>query len=502
MNSFKDSGCSAGDSLSAPAQPKPATRREFMQAGIAAAGAALTSSILPQARAEAPAKKPNLIFIYTEGQRSDALSIAGNRILKTPNQDRIGREGVVFKNAFCTNALCLPSRAVALTGMYSHSTGAMGNFSSPEPLPADIPIVTDLLHEAGYEVAMCGKAHVGNGARERYWDYYFGFNAPVTNYYAPQFYEGQNGEMGEEATYSGYADDLATDRALTWLRKERDKPFCLLLWQQAPHAPFFRRRPDLNLYNGIPIPVPATFDDDLRGYPGKSRAFADGKARIGTIDDHDAVRSLEELVKDYNAGLVAVDRNVGRIFNWLEQSSQLDDTAIIHSSDHGYFLGEWRTFDKRYMYEPSLRVPAMLRYPRLFRSGTVIDEMVLNLDIAPTMLELAGVRIPERMQGYSFVGLARGEKTTWREDWLYEYDDHGVLGVPRHRGVRTDRYKLISYYHQTPPEFELYDLQSDPGEIRNVYGDPRYKDIQTRLWERMAQLRRETGDLGYDYQSR
>jgi arylsulfatase A-like enzyme len=477
-------------------QPGNNTRREFLQGGVAVAGAVLASSMLPVAHAETPGKRPNLLFFHMEGQRWDALSLAGNTILKTPNQDRIGREGVVFKNAFCTNALCAPSRTVTMTGMYSHSTGALDNSTENDLLPADIPLFTDLLREAGYEVAFCGKAHLKNGVRERYWDYYFGFNGPATNYYHPSFYEGRKGKMGGEVTYNNqYADDLATDRALTWLSEKRDKPFCLILSFNAPHSPFWRPRRYLDLYNGVPISKPSTFDDDLKGYPGKPRAFVEADNKIGTSSDRlDMCRSLEEIVKDYYACIVGVDDNIGRVYSWLEQSGQLDDTVILHTSDHGFFLGEWRFFDKRFMHEPSIRVPAMVRYPTKFRAGTVVNEMMLNLDIAPTLLELAGVAAPERMQGKSFVKLAQGKETNWRKDWLYEYYEYPIYERVRpHRGIRTERYKLIHYY-MDPQEYELYDLQSDPGELHNLYGELAYQTVRQQLWQRLADLRRETGD--------
>lgn len=320
------------------------SRREFLHSGSVAAGVAIAASVLPQAVAQGTsAKRPNIVFFYTEGQRADALSLAGNPILKTPQQDRIGREGVYFNNSFCMNALCAPARAATFTGLYSHTSGALDN-KTEEPLPPDIPIFTDLLHEAGYEVAMVGKAHAPNGMRERYWDYYFGFNAPATDYYSPHAFEGRKGVIGVEKIYRGtnrhefadnlemdwtgvYADDLFTDRALDWLKERHDHPFCLLLWLQAPHAPFFRPRRHLDLYDGIYIPKPATFDADLKGYPGKPRCFADASNKIGTTTSGDCARSVEELVKDYYAGLVAVDENIGRVMSYLESSGQLDDTS-------------------------------------------------------------------------------------------------------------------------------------------------------------------------------
>jgi arylsulfatase A-like enzyme len=468
------------------------TRRQFFANGSSLAASALSVSTLTAQSSSA--RKPNIVFFLGEGQRADALSLAGNKLLRTPNHDRIGREGVWFRNAFVMNALCAPSRAAVMTGMYSHATGALGNDTS-HPIPRSIPLFTDLLRQAGYEIALCGKAHMGEGARDRYWDYYFAYNAPFTDFYHPELYEGRRGKITGPEKYSGYADDVITDHALGWLKQKRDKPFCLLLWFQAPHAPFYRARRDLDLYNGVPIPKPDTFDDDLKGYPGKPRAFADADNKIGTtVLNADDPRSLEELVKDYYAGLVDVDRNIGRVFDWLTGTGQLDDTIILHSSDHGFFLGEWRMYDKRFMHEPSIRVPMMIRYPRAFPAGRVINEMVLNLDIAPTLLELAGVQIPSRVQGKSMVKLGKGEETAWRKDWLYEYYEYpGAEQVRPCRGVRTDRYKLIQYY-LPPEEFELYDLQTDPGERNNLYGNPQYAELTRKLQQRITELRKQTGD--------
>lgn len=422
------------------------------------------------------------------------MSLSGNKILQTPNHDRIAREGVWFRNAFVMNALCAPARAATLTAMYSHSTGALGN-DTRQPIPPSIPLFTDLLHQAGYEVALVGKAHMAQGARDRYWDYYLGYNAPGCNYYHPEVYEGRNGNITGPKTYSGYADDVFTDHALDWLKQKRDKPFCLCLWWTAPHAPFYRARRDLDLYNGVPIPKPETFDDDAKGYPGKPRAFADADNKIGTtILGNDDPRSLEELVKNYYAGLVDIDRNMGRVMDWLTETGQLDDTVILHSSDHGFFLGEWRMYDKRFMHEPSTRVPMMIRYPKVFQAGRVVDEMVLNLDIGPTLLELASVPVPSGMHGKSMVKLGKGEETVWRKDWLYEYYEYPASQKVRpHRGVRTERYKFIHYY-SSPEEFELYDLQNDPGERNNLYGQPQHAELTRTLRQRVTELRKETHD--------
>ena len=468
------------------------TRREFLHGSLAAAGALLTASAAPSmVHAQGNAKRPNLVFFLGEGQRVDALSIAGNPILKTPNHDRIGREGVQFRNAFCTNALCAPARATLLTGMYSRSTGALSNDHLNVPLPADIPLFTDLLHQAGYETAIVGKVHVHNGVEERHWDYYFGHNAPANDYANPFFKEGRNGVVGKEKQYKKvYPDDLAVDKALEWLKQDRgDKPFCLLVWFVAPHEPFFRARRHFDLYRGTVIPIPATFDDDLKGYPGKPLCFAQATNKIGTSTGHPACGSLEGVVKDYYSGLVAVDENIGRILDYLEEENILDDTAVIHTSDHGFFLGEWRLFDKRLMHEPSIRVPLMVRYPRRIPAGAVRDETILDLDLASSILDLAGIPAPAHMQGTSFIPLANAPDPSFRKEWYYEYYEWpDPEGVRPHRGIRTEDLKLIHYVME-PQEFEMYHLAVDPGETMNLYGNPHYSAVQKRLSDRMDELR-------------
>lgn len=469
-----------------------ATRREFMQGGLAVAGTLLASQIGGvAASAEAAHKRPNLVFFFGEGQRASALSIAGHSILKTPNQDRIAREGIRFQNAFCTNALCAPARATTLTGLYSRSTGALSNEHLNVPLPADIPLFTDLLREAGYEVAILGKIHIRNGVEERYWDYYFGHNSPSNDYVNPVFKEGRKGKVDPQKQYSNvYPDDLTVDRALAWLEEDRgDKPFCLLLWFVAPHETFFRPRRLLDLYNdGTIIPKPDTFDADLKGYPGKPKSFIEAENKIGTTSRHPTANSLEGLAKNYYAGLVAVDENIGRVLSYLEKKNILDDTAIVTGSDHGYFLGEWRSFDKRFMHEPSIRVPLAIRYPSRIPAGTLRDEMVLDTDLAPTFLDLAGVPIPPHLQGKSVLPLAKSPDPSFRKEWYYEYYEWpNPEHVRPHRGIRTKRYKLIHYVDQN--EFELYDLASDPDEKQNLYGTPEHQGLQQDLLNRLEKLR-------------
>lgn len=475
------------------------SRRSFLKAGAGVVGsmALPPDSLWSNAADSRGPRRPNFIFVTTDGHRPDALSLNGNAIVQTPNFDRIGREGIQFRNSFVVNALCLPSRATVLTGLYGHNTGCVDNKN--REIPKDVPLFTDLLRDAGYEVALFGKAHVKDLGK-RNWDYYLGYPTAATDYFWPVITEGRNGEAGPPQTYEGYVEDVVTDKAIQWLKQKRDKPFCMMLWFQSPHAPFFRARRHLDLYNGVRIPKPASFDDDLKGYPGKPRAFAEADDSIGTYTRHsatrnNAARSLEELVKDYYAGIVGADENMGKIFQVLSDLGQLDDTVIMFSSDHGFFLGEWRKYDKRFMHEPSIRTPMLVRYPRMIRAGATDDKMVLNLDIAPTFLELAGVKIPERMQGQSMAPFFQGrEPKSWRKDWLYEYYEYpGPHEVRKNRGVRTERYKLIHYY-EAPEEFELYDLQEDPGELHNLYGDPKHAELARELFQRIDELRKQTDD--------
>ncbi len=476
---------------SAPAQGTT-TRRDFLHASLAIAGTAAVSTVAPTlANAQPKQKRPNLVFFLGEGQRADALSIAGHPILKTPNHDRIGREGIRFTNAFCTNALCAPARATALTGMYSRSTGALDNTKGRIPMAADIPLFTEILQKEGYEVAILGKVHTRNGVEERNWDYYFGHNNPGNDYANPLFKEGRKGQVGPQKQYTAvYPDDLTTDKAIEWIDEDRgDKPFCILIWFVAPHEPFFRPRRHADLYNGIPIAKPATFDDDLKGYPGKPKSFIEAENKLGTTSTHVACGSLEGVAKDYYAGLVAVDENIGRILDHLEKKKILDDTAVLHSSDHGYFLGEWRLFDKRLMHEPSIRVPFQVRYPKRIPAGTVREEMILDTDIAPTLLDLAGVPVPAHMQGKSILPLAKSKDAEFRKEWYYEYYEWpNPEKVAPHRGIRTERYKLIQYV-MDPSEGELYDLQADPGENNNLYGKPEQANLQAQLTKRLNELR-------------
>lgn len=441
--------------------------------------------LVPVAAAEPAqaAPKPNFVVMMCDDQRWDGMSLAGNTVLKTPHMDRIGREGLVFRNAFVTNSLCGPSRASILTGTYSHTNGVVDNRGKTDILPGT-PFMPDLLRAAGYEVAFCGKSHQKSALRDRTWDYYFGYKNQG-RYKNPVIAEGVN---GKDVPHDGWMDDVVTDKALTWMKGRGDKPFALFLFFKACHRSWDRPDRLNDLYKDTTVPKPALWDDPGAGKP---EAFLSADNRIGGFKD---VADYQKFMKDYYATIVGADENVGRVLDALKALNKEQDTMVLHTGDNGFFLGEWQRFDKRFMHEVSIRVPMVVRYPRMIKPGSVSDRMALNIDIAPTMLELAGAEIPKGMQGRSWVPLFKDPAAEFRKDWLYEYYEYpDAHKVKPHRGVRTEQWKLIHYY-EAPEEFELYDLAKDPDEKVNLYGKDEHKARVAELRARIDDLRKETGD--------
>ena len=438
---------------------------------------------LPAAAPQEKPSRPNFVIMMCDDQRWDAMSLAGNAILKTPNMDRIGREGIVFKNAFVTNSLCAPSRATILTGTYSHTNGVIDNRMKAD-VAAGTPWLPGLLRGAGYEVAFCGKSHQKSSLRDRTWDYYFGYEGQG-RYTDPIIAEGVD---GKDTVYPGWMDDVVTDKAVGWLKGRKDKPFCLFLFFKACHGRWDRPARLADLYKDLTVPTPALWDD---AGAGKPKAFLDAHNRVGTFK---YVPDYQTFIRGYYASLVGADENVGRVLDTLSAMGKLDDTLVLHTGDNGFFLGEWQRFDKRFMHEVSIRVPMVVRYPKLIAPGSVSDRMVLNVDIAPTLLDVAGVAIPKGMQGRSWAPLFKDPKAEFRKDWLYEYYEYPDWHKVRpHRGVRTDRWKLIHYYTE-PEEFELYDLEQDPWEKENLQGRVEHAGRVKQLRARLEELRQETRD--------
>jgi arylsulfatase A-like enzyme len=444
--------------------------------------AALAVALLLGAAPQEKAHRPNFVLMMCDDQRWDTLSLVGNRLIRTPNMDRIGREGIVFRNAFVTNSLCAPCRATFLTGTYSHVNGVVDN--RDRLIDPKAPFMPDLLRAAGYEVAFYGKSHLKNALRERAWDSYFGYKGQG-RYTKPILAEGVD---GKDEPHEGWMDDVVTDKAVDWLKGRGEKPFCLFLFFKAPHRSWEPAPRHAGLLKDVQVPVPASFDDPASDKPA---AFRDADNRIGNAKD---IPDYQKFMKDYHATIVGADDNIGKVFKVLEETKKLDDTVMLHTGDNGFFLGEWNRYDKRFMHEVSIRVPLVIRYPKLIKAGSTSDRMALNVDWAPTVLDLAGVAVPPAMQGRSLKPLMAGEDVAWRKDWYYHYyeypDSHKVKP---HRGVRTETHKLIHYY-EAPEEVELYDLAKDPGERRNLAGDPAHESLKRDLLTRIDALRKDLGD--------
>ncbi len=470
--------------------------------GGAAAGLPFVGSAFAQGGG--PRDAPNVVFIITDDQQQAAMSAYGNTILKTPNMDRIASEGVRFTEAFVTNALCAPSRASILTGLYSHAHGVTTNGDGPtvrnQAGLADTQITfAHLLRQAGYHTALVGKWHI------RSWPSGFDHWAILPGqgvYQDPEMIAG-----GTTLKFRGHVEDVIGDQALTFLeQRPRNKPFCLLYQFKAPHrdwtpAPRFER-----VFDDVEIPAPRTFEDRLEGRPEAVRkaemAIADmpdfrTRGVPETLSREERKRgNLQALVKNYYRVLLGVDENVGRLLDYLDRNDLTKNTLIIYTSDNGFFLGEHGLFDKRLMYEPSIRVPMLVRLPARVKPGRVdTRHIVLNVDVAPTILELAGVPVPSWMHGRSWAPLLDGADAPWRSAFLYEYYEYpAVHCVRKNRGIRTDRWKLIHFWEQ-PEEWELYDLGSDPDETKNLAGRPEHAERIKQLRADLERLRREVGDV-------
>jgi arylsulfatase A-like enzyme len=457
---------------------KNISRREFIK--VSSAGLLGTAVTLGTHSCLKTASKPNIIFFMTDDQRWDGMSCAGNEILKTPNMDRIAQEGIRFENMFVTTSLCGPSRASFLTGKYVHNHGVRVNGGE---LSLNQKTFPEWLKEAGYETAFIGKWHNKDQGKGRGFDYTFGFEGQG-RYYDPIISE----NFGPPQEYKGYVTDILADHAMKYLERERDKPFCLLLWFKAPHRSWLPAKRFENTYQDIKMPEPPTFNDT---YEGRPDAVKNADMKIGDFDD---VPDLDTFLKNYYRTLLGVDENVGRILDTLDKLGYTNNTAVMYSGDNGFFLGEHHFFDKRLMYEPSIRVPLLVRYPKMIRPGTTNQELVLNVDVAPTILDLAGVQVPSDANGRSMRPLLEGQSVPWRKDFLYEYYEYpAVHMVRKNRGVRTKRWKYIHYFEE-PEEFELYDIQNDPYEVNNLYANPAYTDVVAQLKARMIELRRELKD--------
>lgn len=444
------------------------SRRRFLL------GAGATAAALPFAnlsRVFADDTRPNFLFILTDDQRYDSLSSLGHPFAKTPNIDRICKEGGKFANAFVTTSLCSPSRASFLTGRYASSHGVPNNCTKFDP---KVPTFGSMLQGAGYDTAFMGKWHMAtDGSPQPGWNRWISFFDQGL-YWNPTF-----NIDGKQTPSQGYVTDMLTDYAIDWLKKDRQAPFCLCLWHKAVHGEFAPATRHLNLYSDIHPEPPKSMYESKEGKPAWVRKIS------GTWDHAETRKRDIEKIKNYYRTLAAVDESTGRILDLLKENGQLDNTVVVFAGDNGFFLGEHGLGDKRAMYEESIRIPFLVRYPKMIKPGSVFNDMVLNIDVCPTFLDLAGVKAPEGIQGTSMRPVFDGNDANWREDWLYEYNwEAEARRRPGIRGVRTKRWKYITYLDDVNKP-ELYDLRNDPMEMRNVIDVPScskvLEDMKARL---------------------
>jgi N-acetylglucosamine-6-sulfatase len=434
------------------------------------------------------ATQPNIVLVLMDDLRWDALGCMGHPFAKTPNIDRIAREGALFKNFFVSIPLCSPSRGSFLTGQYPHTHGVINN-GDHSALSHKLITFPMLLHDAGYETAYIGKWHMGVDDSPRpgfdRWVSFKGqgvYNDPTLNV------------DGKPSKHSGYITDILNDYALKFVKSEHKKPFLLYLPQKAVHGPFTPAERHKNLYADAVIKPTPSLHDSLEGKPAATRKLEDpsnekGPGKKGKKDKQsDGERRMpENAIRSQLRALAAVDEGVGLLLKALEEANQLDNTFFIFSSDNGFFWGEHGFGDKRWAYDESIRDPLLIRFPKLIKAGTVLDQFVLNIDIAPTLLELAGAPIPKTIQGRSLLPLLKDSKTSWRNSFLTEYfQEKQFPRTPTWQAVRTERWKYINYTDLTGMD-EFYDLKADPYEMKNLINEP---DSQPALKEMRAELQK------------
>jgi arylsulfatase A-like enzyme len=480
------------------------------------------------------AQRPNILFIMSDDHAYQAVSAYGHGLNETPGIDRLASEGAIFTRATVTNSICAPSRAVLLTGKHSFVNGKVDNV---QPFNWDQDNFPKLMQANGYQTAMIGKIHL-DGIPQG-----FDFSMVLPGqgqYYNPDFLID-----GERVRKEGYCTEIITETTLDWLKNKRDpnKPFCVLYHQKAPHRNWLPAPKYVNMYDDKTFEPPANFFDD---YEGRGRAAKeqemqiDGHAMWGhdfklivdpNGDSTNFIRDIRRMnneqrtnwmaayedenqeflnnmpegkelalwkfnryIKDYLRTIKSVDDGVSEVLDYLDEAGLAENTIVVYTSDQGFYLGEHGWFDKRFMYEESFRTPLLIRYPKEIEPGTKIDKLVQNLDFAPTFLDYAGIEIPEEMQGESFRKLIAGETNEWRDAVYYTYYEYpSVHMVKRHYGVATDRYKLMHFYYDID-EWEMYDLETDPMEMKNVYDNPEYADVLEMLHKKLEELREYYGD--------
>ena len=439
-----------------------------------------------------PKNRPNIVFLMTDDQRYDQMGCAGHPFLKTPNLDRLASEGVRFLNAYVVVSLCGPNRASIQTGLYPHAHGVKFN-NNLDRVDLKIPLLPQLLQQqAGYETALIGKWHMPDDGRDRDFDYLFSFLGQGV-YFNPTIAEGAHNKIGPDEPRQGYIDEILSDHAIAFIRRPHEKPFILFLWFKGVHRPWDppERYKDLYRKEAASIPEPASFNDTYAGKPEPVRMT---KMRVESTPDTTPWR---EFVRKYDATMKGVDDNIGRVLKALDETGLAPNTMVIHTSDNGFFNGEHHFFDKRLMYEESIRVPLIVRWPGRTPAGKTADEPVLSVDFLPTILDAAGAKPPAGIPGRSLTPILKGEHPSdWRRRWYYEYDEFPDSNhfVRVHRGVKVEeRWKYIVWITEPGGE-ELYDLKSDPIEMKNLAADPAQKELLSRMRKEFREAKSEAGD--------
>lgn len=480
------------------------------------------------AEGQSAERQPNILFVYTDDHAYQAIGAYGSRINQTPNIDRLAREGMIFDNAFVTNSICGPMRATVLTGLYSHLNRMMVNGNEFDGTQTTFP---KLLQQAGYETAVIGKWHLGEHMAPQGFDYSDVLIGQGPYYNPPMLRDIDGSGEQERIERTGYTTEIITDLALEWLQEKRDpdKPFMLMYQHKAPHREWAPGPDYLTLYDNREIPEPPTLFDDYEGrgtaaktqdmtiaetmnrrdlkfepppylneqqlekwnsvYAPRNEAF-----EKADLSGRELVRwKYQRYIKDYLRAIAAVDDNLGRVLDYLDESGLAENTVVVYTSDQGFYLGEHGWFDKRWMYEQSLRTPLIIRWPGVTDPGGRNDDIVSPLDFAPTFLEMAGAETPTEMQGASLVPLLQGQTPeNWRTHFYYHYYEYpSVHFVRRHYGVADGRYKLIHFYEPDVDEWEMYDVKFDPNELHSIYGNAAYARIQEQLHEELTRLRQE-----------
>jgi arylsulfatase A-like enzyme len=497
-------------------------RFQQVVATIAAAGMLVCTGSTVPAAGTSSKPRPNILYIMSDDHAAHAISAYGSKVNQTPNIDRLAHEGVRLGNCFAVNSICTPSRATILTGKYSHINGVpvFNRFDGTQPT------VAKYLQAAGYYTGMIGKWHLGSDPTGfDHWTILPGQGI----YFDPTFID-SNGRR----VVPGYVTDIITDLALDFLKsRPKDKPFFLMCHHKAPHRSWEPDEKHKAMFAGKHIPEPATlYDDyatrtdalrecrqkvfedltrrDLKLEPpaslvGKERAqwlqvkpteveiTVNGKSRTLTGDALNKWK-YQRYMQDYLACVQSIDDNVGRLLNWLDENGLRDNTVVIYTSDQGFFLGDHGLYDKRFMYEPSVRMPFLLRWPSVANAGAVQQAMAINPDFAPTFMDMAGLTVPADMQGRSLVPLLAGQRPTdWRTSWYYRYyHDPGDHNTRAHYGLRTETHKLIYFWKKD--QWELFDLVKDPDELHNIYNDPGQQDLVTKLKAELYRLKKDLKD--------